>query len=190
MTLEPGPLCCKTVSNGRPRSSFLGTAAGLLLACNALAAASLAGQRVPAGASASDQRLLQKVDIRQIGGTVADYLKRVSTDSNVDHTVERLYSERPLLALNARMTLERLQRGLAAEAQLSWIASGDPRTYLLKEEKGDREARSVARTSTEARTHQQLAARWESQRRIALLSDDQLRKLIQTGAQGDSIVAT
>lgn len=159
---------------------------GLGLIAGLCSGAVLAQARQSTETRPIDPRLAQKLDGsqegKQQGELLTEYLKRISRNSGVAHLVDGPFSEEPVVALNATMGLERLQRTLAATYQLTWKASRDNApSYLLQMSKADQQVRANARSGAELRGRQGMNARLDQVRRLAFLPKDRLQQVANEG---------
>ena len=75
---------------------------------------------------AADARLSQSVREGQGEGSLSQYLKRLTANTKVPHSVDERFQERGLVALSVDMSLGKLQSAVARVFQLTWRPSVDP----------------------------------------------------------------
>jgi hypothetical protein len=128
------------------------------------------------------------VALSQAQGTLRDGLRLVSDQSKVQHRTAPPFDDRWLIALNADRSLSEVRRGLAATYSLTWRPSpSPPRHYLLEAAKEDLAARQKAALAMRQLAVGKLRQRWEQVRRMAFMTDGDLRIL---QAQGETKART
>jgi len=130
----------------------------------------------------ADPRLNELVSEEQLGETLGEYLEAVSDVSRVQLLAEKPYDQRGLVALNARLPLEQIQRGLARTYRLTWQASSSkPTAYRLYQRLEDQELRRRARERAAAAGQGSVLAQLEHVRSLAALPPDQLNAVAARG---------
>jgi hypothetical protein len=136
----------------------------LLLLVLLASAAAVAAERSERG---PDSRLLRRVPHTQLEGSVERYLESLREKSAVALQAASPWAKRPLVALNANLSLKGHQEALARLYQLSWKTSDDaPPGYLLYESAADRQARAGAKARVQRIARQKMLNRWEQVRQV------------------------
>jgi hypothetical protein len=164
--------------------------AGLRSAVGASLRAACGSPEPPRGAAgtrarpsrALDPRLAQRAKDSQVGASLGEYARLLTKSTGVEQSVKPSFDVRPLLALNVDLSLEKLQRVIEANYQLTWFASTDqPPRYILEESAADGRARAQALTMERRRARLRMLARLDDVRRLASLSNEELAPLEAAG---------
>jgi hypothetical protein len=121
------------------------------------------------------------VEAAQVGGNLADYLKALSSSTNVQQEVKSPFGERALLGLNINVTLGEAQHAIARNYELTWRATGAPPQYLLFESSRERERRVNLLRLEQAAARKRMLARWDEVRRLAFMDRADLDRAAAAG---------